>query len=69
MEKIFKVIQNDRDSELDEIIKNKPQLINWRDKQGLTLLHRAAQLNVKGCILGRVKNFIKPLYFSSYLFY
>ena len=69
MEKIFKVIQNDRDSELDEIIKNKPQLINWRDKQGLTLLHRAAQLNVKGCILGRVKNLIKPSYISSYLFY
>ena len=60
MEKVFKIIQNDRDSELDEIIKNKPQLINWRDKQGLTLLHRAAQLNVKGCILGEVENFIKP---------
>ena len=53
MERVFEIIRSDRDSELDEMIKKKPQLINWRDKQGLTLLHRAAQLNVKGCILGR----------------
>lgn len=51
MEQVFSILQQDRDSELDELIKKRPQLINWTDQQGMTLLHRAAQMNKAGCSL------------------
>jgi len=52
MDQVFSILQDDRDSDLDDVIKKRPQLINWKDQQGLTLLHRAAQMNrQKSCLV------------------
>ena len=52
-ESVLEILKNDLDTELDHVLKKKPQLINWVDQQGMTLLHR------EGFATGLYEMFIK----------
>ena len=42
-------IKNEQDRTLDNLIKEDPNLINWKDNTGLSLLHRAALFGSYNC--------------------
>ena len=50
IEKALKCINDDNDKLLDKLISNDSRLITYRDKQGMSLLHRAALNGTYNCI-------------------
>ena len=50
IEKALKCIRDDNDKLLDKLISNDGRLITYRDKQGMSLLHRAALNGTYNCI-------------------
>ena len=50
IEKALKCVNDDNDKLLDKLISNDSRLITYRDKQGMSLLHRAALNGTYNCI-------------------